>query len=179
MKSCRLPVAAACFLTVLFAAGWVASAVQAAEKNQTHPDVPKIRVGVKRLEPFVFINEDGQLSGFSVDLWEAIAADLGMQYEWVTAGTVNEMIASVQSGQTDVAIGGISLSPLRESMVDFTYPYFESGLMIMVRSDLRSRQCQPEGYSLFIRLIKDAGPGNGRAVLDGQRDLADGSTQQS
>jgi hypothetical protein len=37
MKSCRLPVAAACLLTVLLAAGWVASAAQAAGLNQARP----------------------------------------------------------------------------------------------------------------------------------------------
>ena len=44
MKLCRLP-AAACFLTVLFAAGRVSSAAQAAALTTTHPDIPKIRVG--------------------------------------------------------------------------------------------------------------------------------------
>jgi len=132
MKSCRLPVAAAFLLAVLFAA-WVASAAQAAGPDQARPDPPKIRVGIKRLEPFVFIDENGQYSGFSIDLWQAIAADLGIQYDWVPAGTVNELIANVESGKTDAAIAGISLTPQRESQVDFSYPYFESGLQIMTR----------------------------------------------
>ena len=133
MKSCRLPVAAAFLLAVLFAAAWVASAAQAAGPDQARPDPPKIRVGIKRLEPFVFIDENGQYSGFSIDLWQAIAADLGIQYDWVPAGTVNELIANVESGKTDAAIAGISLTPQRESQVDFSYPYFESGLQIMIR----------------------------------------------
>ena len=93
----------------------------------------KIRVGTKRFEPFVFSDEDGELSGFSVDLWNAIAAELGVEYEWVPADTVNELIEDVRSGKTDAAIAGISMTPQRESLVDFTYPYFESGLQIMVR----------------------------------------------
>jgi polar amino acid transport system substrate-binding protein len=132
MKSRRLPVAAAFLLTVLFAAGWVGRTVQAASPNQAHLDSTKVRVGIKPLEPFVFIDEEGIPSGFSIDLWKAIAADLGIQYEWVPAGTVNELIGDIQSGKIDVAIAGISMTPERESLVDFTYPYFESGLQIMV-----------------------------------------------
>jgi polar amino acid transport system substrate-binding protein len=132
MKIRRLPVAAALLLTVLFAGGWVARTVQAAPLSQAHADSTKIRVGIKRLEPFVFIDEGGQPSGFSIDLWKAIAADLGIQYEWVQAGTVNELMADLQSGKIDAAIAGISMTPEREALVDFTYPYFEAGLQIMV-----------------------------------------------
>jgi len=48
-----------------------------------------IQVGIMSFEPFVFIDEDGQPYGFSSDLWNAIIV-LGIQYEWVPAGTVNE-----------------------------------------------------------------------------------------
>jgi polar amino acid transport system substrate-binding protein len=132
MKSRRLPVVAAFLLTVLFTAGWVGRTVQAAPLNQAHTDSTIIRVGIKPLEPFVFIDEEGTPSGFSIDLWKAIAADLGIQYEWVPAATVNELIDDIQSGRIDLAIAGISMTPERESLVDFTYPYFESGLQIMV-----------------------------------------------
>jgi polar amino acid transport system substrate-binding protein len=132
MKSRRLPVVVICLLTVLFTAGWVGRTVQAAALSQAHLDSTIIRVGIKPLEPFVFIDENGTPSGFSIDLWQTIAADLGVQYEWVPADTVADLIADIQSGKTDVAIAGISMTPERESLVDFTYPYFESGLQIMV-----------------------------------------------
>jgi polar amino acid transport system substrate-binding protein len=143
MKFCRLPVAVVCLLTVSLTAGWMIRAVQAAPLNQAHPDATKIRVGIKTLEPFVFIDEDGQPSGFSIDLWNAIAADLGIQYEWVTAATVNELITDLRSGKIDVAIAGISMTPEREALVDFTYPYFESGLQILVPENP-----EPGGVSL-------------------------------
>jgi len=132
MKSCRLPVAVICLLVLSFTVGWMVHAAQAAPFNQAHPDASRIRVGIMPLEPFVFIDEDGQPSGFSIDLWKAIDADIGMQYEWVLAGTVNELITNLQSGKIDVAIAGISMTPESESLIDFSYPYFESGLQIMV-----------------------------------------------
>jgi polar amino acid transport system substrate-binding protein len=133
MKFCRMQVVGICLVTVLFAADWQIRAAQAAPLNRAHTDPTRIRVGIKPLEPFVFIDEDGQPSGFSIDLWNAIATDLRIQYEWVQAGTVNELIADIQSGKIDIAIAGISMTPERESLIDFTYPYFESGLQIMVQ----------------------------------------------
>jgi polar amino acid transport system substrate-binding protein len=132
MRFCRLPIAVVCLWTVFLTAGGLARVVQAAALSQAHTDSPIIRVGIKPLEPFVFIDEDGTPSGFSIDLWKAIAADLGIEYEWVPAATVNELIDDIQSGRIDIAIAGISMTPERESLVDFTYPYFESGLQIMV-----------------------------------------------
>jgi ABC-type amino acid transport substrate-binding protein len=69
--------------------------VQAAPLDQVHPDATKIRVGIKLLEPFVFIGEDVQPSGFNIDLWNAIAAE-----------TLNELITALQSGRTDLASPG-------------------------------------------------------------------------
>ena len=96
---------------------------------QARAEFAKIRIGIMRFEPFVFIDEDWRLSGFSVDLWNAIAAELGDEYEWVPADTVNELIGDVRSEKTDAAIAGISMTSQRESLIDFTYPYFESGLL--------------------------------------------------
>src|SRR5262249_8900958 len=39
----------------------------------------------------------------------------------------------VKNGQADAAIAGITITDKREGQVDFTYPYFDSGLQIMVR----------------------------------------------
>jgi len=126
LKFDRIIILIACLIATLCAPPFSGRAQEPTEDS-------KIRVGIKRLEPFVFIDENGQPSGFSIDLWNAIAADLGIQYEWVQGNTVNELIESVQTGKADVAIAGISMTPEREALVDFTYPYYESGLQIMVR----------------------------------------------
>ena len=77
----------------------VARVAQATPHAQEPSGTTKIRVGTKRFEPFVFSDEDGELSGFSVDLWNAIAAELGVEYEWVPADTVNQLIEDVRSGK--------------------------------------------------------------------------------
>jgi polar amino acid transport system substrate-binding protein len=73
--------------------------------------------------------------GFSIDLWTALASQIGRPYSFVRVKTVKEQLAAVESGQADVAITGISITSEREARVDFSLPYYDSGLQIMTRID--------------------------------------------
>ena len=83
------------------------------------------------MEPFVIVQDDGSLTGFSVDLWDALAQDLGLEYEWSLFNTPARQLEAVRSGQADVAISGIGMTPEREQIIDFSHPYFDTGLRIM------------------------------------------------
>jgi ABC-type amino acid transport substrate-binding protein len=95
-----------------------------------------VKVGTKSFAPFAFV-QDGRYIGFSIDLWEKIAEDLELDYEIYGEKTVNELLNSVSSGNTDVAIAGITITAEREKIVDFSYSFFESGLQILVPSNSR------------------------------------------
>ena len=91
-----------------------------------------ITVVTKDIEPFVFV--DGQeVSGFSIDLWQALALELGMPFEYEIVTTVQEQLDAVETNQADVAIAAISITAEREKNVDFSHRYFESGLGILTR----------------------------------------------
>lgn len=101
-----------------------------------------LRVATKPLAPFVFTTGDAP-TGYSVDVWAEVAGRLGLAYEWVTYETVGEILDAVQSGAADVAIAGISMTRERETVVDFSHPYFDAGLQIMV----------PAGSSFAFRQV--------------------------
>ncbi|MEM7065908.1 MAG: transporter substrate-binding domain-containing protein [Cyanobacteria bacterium P01_B01_bin.77] len=101
----------------------------------TQPSSPDqvLRVGTKELPPFVSIKPSTLPYGYSIDLWQAIADDLNIQTEWVTYPSVSALLAGVQTGEVDVAIAGISITAQRESQgLDFSYPFYQSGLQLMV-----------------------------------------------
>ncbi|MGA7874863.1 MAG: glutamine ABC transporter substrate-binding protein GlnH [Desulfoferrobacter sp.] len=83
--------------------------------------------------PFEF-KIDGKLTGFDVELWDAIAKDLGLKYQWQTMD-FNGIIPALQSKAIDAAIAGITIKSDREKVVDFSYPYYDAGLIILVRAD--------------------------------------------
>ncbi len=97
-----------------------------------------VKLAIKPLEPFVII-KDGQYSGFSIELWNAISKNINT----FTADTkvftnVGEIIDSVASNQSDVGIAGISITADRENKVDFSYPMFHSGLSILTSPSTKS-----------------------------------------
>ena len=90
-----------------------------------------LRVGTKPFAPFAFVQE-GQYIGFSIDLWREVAKELDFKYELYGEKTVTDLLNSVSSGNTDVAIAGITITSEREKNVDFSHSFFESGLQILV-----------------------------------------------
>lgn len=90
-----------------------------------------LRVGTKPFAPFAFVHE-GQYIGFSIDLWREVARELELEYELYGETSVTDLLNSVSSKNTDVAIAGITITSEREKTVDFSYPFFESGLQILV-----------------------------------------------
>jgi polar amino acid transport system substrate-binding protein len=92
-----------------------------------------LTVGVELFEPLVIKGEVGGYTGFDIDLFNAIAEKLGVKakYEEVSFGDIFDLL---EKGKVDVCLSGITINEDRESRIDFTHPYFNSGLGIMVRA---------------------------------------------
>ena len=76
-------------------------------------------------------------TGFSVELWEKLASTLKLNYVYVPCSTMPELIQKLESGQLDVAVTNMVVTSSRLKLIDFTQPYFNGGLRIMVNSDRR------------------------------------------
>ncbi|MEM9118152.1 MAG: glycine betaine/L-proline ABC transporter substrate-binding protein ProX [Cyanobacteria bacterium P01_F01_bin.56] len=98
------------------------------------PTLAPVRVVTQRFEPFV-IYENQAYQGFSIDLWGEIANELNLSYELVGVNSVAKLLDEVARGAADVAIAGVGITSQREEQLDFSYPYYESGLQVMVPSD--------------------------------------------
>ncbi len=100
-----------------------------------------LRVVTAPIAPFVF-NDQGRLTGFSVDLWNAVARRAGLEFSWTLGPSLTDLLGAVQRGDADVAIAAIAITPPREELVDFSHPYLNSGLQIMVRAQDESSVIQ-------------------------------------
>lgn len=80
-------------------------------------------------EPYEMIDTNGKLIGFDIELMEALANEAGITIEWKDVD-FDGIIASLQSGTSEIAIAGISPSEERKEMVDFGDVYYnaEAGL---------------------------------------------------
>lgn len=91
----------------------------------------KLRIVTRNLEPFSF-EEAGARVGFAAELWDALATKLDMPYEIEVVGSAQEIIDAVQQKRADIGVGAISVTSKREQLIDFSQPFYESGLQILV-----------------------------------------------
>ena len=98
------------------------------------PSIAKeLRIGVSGTTPFV-MEQDGVLSGISVETWKDVAKRINQPYKFIVQPNTNANVKAVADGIVDLAIGPISITPdrLANPKIDFTQPYFHGseGLLI-------------------------------------------------
>lgn len=97
-----------------------------------------IVVGTRHLPPFVIRNDDGTWTGITIELWEDVAASLGIEYELRDVGTLEAMLGGLSDGSLDAAAAAITVTSDREKVLDFTHAYYSTGLALAVRPERRS-----------------------------------------
>ncbi|HUS64779.1 MAG TPA: transporter substrate-binding domain-containing protein [Kofleriaceae bacterium] len=104
----------------------------AAVADPLPPQEPRraLVVGVKPAPPFAVQAPDGTWSGLAVDLARMAATDLGVQITMQSFEYVPALIDAVQSGQVDLGVGALTITPERAQKVTFTRPFHASGLAI-------------------------------------------------
>lgn len=90
-----------------------------------------INVSTIERPPFVMQN-DGEYSGFSIDLWDALAQEIGVETQYMLTDSFTEMLSAVSDGSADAAISNISITSAREEVIDFSQPIFDAGLQILI-----------------------------------------------
>src|SRR5690625_967019 len=78
--------------------------------------------------------EDGEYVGFDIDLINAIADEVGFEIDLETTN-FDGIIPGLQTGSFDIALAGIGITEERKKSIDYSDPYYESGLRIGVAVD--------------------------------------------
>ncbi|WP_081972451.1 basic amino acid ABC transporter substrate-binding protein [Leptolyngbya sp. KIOST-1] len=84
--------------------------------------------------PFVYQTAAGELVGFDVDLITEVARRLGLGVEFAFI-PFDGLLATLEAETADAAIDAITITARRDEAVDFSRPYFSSGLAVAVRRD--------------------------------------------
>ena len=98
----------------------------------------QVRVTINHFPPFIIqagLSDSNGPTGFDIDLWQAIAADLDLSYVYQTVPTLKSLFGQLVADQSDVSIGGLTITAGREESIDFSHQYIEAGLQILVRSE--------------------------------------------
>ncbi len=88
--------------------------------------------------PFSYTDKNNELDGYAVDLIELIHRRLETELNQsirleLKPIAVDERFRMVQNGTVDLLCSATSITPEREQFVDFSIPFFTSGIQLLVR----------------------------------------------
>ncbi|HBQ33967.1 MAG TPA: ABC transporter substrate-binding protein, partial [Ochrobactrum anthropi] len=96
-----------------------------------------VQVGVYVSEPFV--NKQGNaFSGMAIDIWQDIATRMNLASQYVEYPNYTELVKAVSEGKVEAAVTNLTITEQRAEIVDFTHPWFDAGLRIMVHTQAGS-----------------------------------------
>ncbi len=102
-----------------------------------------IRMGTEgAYPPYNFINDAGEVDGFERELGDELCKRANLTCTWVT-NDWDSIIPNLVSGNYDTIIAGMSITPERDEVIDFTQPYL------------------PPDPSAYVALSKDVDVKNG------------------
>ncbi len=93
-----------------------------------------LRIGTKQIAPFAIKDGEGHWRGISIEFWKEVATELNLKYEFVETD-LKGILNGVKEGTLNLGIAAISITPEREKILDFSHPYFTSGLGIAVATN--------------------------------------------
>jgi polar amino acid transport system substrate-binding protein len=118
----------------------IIAALTATAMAQSPPS--ELRV-VTRVLPPVVVDQNGTMTGFSIDLWNRIAEHLKLKVSYHVAPDVRVLLDEVRDGKADVGVAAISITSAREAAYDFSHPILNAGLQIMVRGKGQEADANP------------------------------------
>jgi ABC-type amino acid transport substrate-binding protein len=112
-----------------------------------------LRVGLDPTYPPFETADDGQLRGLDVDLARALAAELGLEAQFVYFG-YDGLYDALLSNQVDVLISALVVAPERARDFAYSVPYFNAGLVLVTRDETGAPQTMEEmdGRTLAVEL---------------------------
>ena len=106
-----------------------------------------VKVGLHASEPFVIEMGLGNYSGLAFNLWEKVAARLGMKSEYLLYSSFKQLLDDAQGGKIDIVVTSFAVSHDRTNNLKFSFPWYDDGLRILVKKHGQS----PSVWSILQR----------------------------
>lgn len=104
-----------------------------------------LRVGVRTdTVPFGYLNDDGDIDGYSVDLIRLIHSRLEEKLNQpidlhIKTVTLDDRFEQVENGELDLVCEATTITAERENRVDFSTPFFTTGIQMLVKAENSDR----------------------------------------
>jgi polar amino acid transport system substrate-binding protein len=112
----------------------------------------KLRVGTAVAPPFAMKTSDGRWEGLGIELWQKIAAELDVEYEFAEFESIEQVLEAFKKKELDL-VPAMAITESLETDLDFSNAFIESGSAIAVRTDGGGKRLRHFGRSLVDRLF--------------------------
>lgn len=108
------------------------SAPEEGAAADTQADAPlNIKIATESsYKPFSYTDADGKLIGYEIELVDALCAQMQAKCE-VISQDWDGLIPGLNAQKFDAIIAGMSITPERQEVVEFSDPYFHSGIVLI------------------------------------------------
>lgn len=130
-------------LSVCLVASLVPNVAAAQTEEAAAEPKEKLIVATRQVPPFAIQDDAGDWSGIAIELLRAIVADFNAEENSTVAIEFRdlplaELLSQTENGDVDLAIAALTVNFEREERLDFSHPFFASGLAIAVRAERSS-----------------------------------------
>jgi len=141
-------------LLIILAALWVFIVVPSRKEDKAWENIQQsgvLRVGLDAsYPPFEFVDAEGQVVGFDVDLANEIADRLDVEVTFTNI-PYDGLYDSLFVGNVDVLISALVAAPEFEGRANFTRPYFNIGQHLVTTVDVPFTDMQSmDGHTLAV-----------------------------
>ena len=93
-----------------------------------------LRIGIDgTYPPFSSVEKGGKLTGFDVDIAQALCKQMQAKCQLVKMKDWYNLIPSIQAGEFDVVVASMSITPERQQKIDFTDRYYTTPVKLVAR----------------------------------------------
>jgi polar amino acid transport system substrate-binding protein len=155
MKYVRSTVLLTLFSLAFLLVGCSQSPQQNNTKTDSHTQISQletilqrgtIKVGFDTFKPWAMKDKSGNYIGFEIEVAKQLAADLGVDIEFVPTKW-SGIIPALLTGKFDIIIGGMSVTPQRNIKVNFSIPYEFSGMNIVASKEVAGNHSTIEDFN--------------------------------
>ena len=101
---------------------------------QITKDSEPIRVATNSSSPPLVFIKDDKLVGHDVEIANRFAASIGRHIEWSDMN-FSALIPALVSGNQDMIVSGVNITPERKESIDFSDPYFSCNTLVVIREE--------------------------------------------
>lgn len=94
-----------------------------------------LKVGFSTFVPWAMSDKKGEYIGFEIEVARRLAEDMGVKVEFVPTKW-SGIIPALLTGEFDIIIGGMSIKPERNLKVNFSNPYYYTGMSMVANKEV-------------------------------------------